>query len=85
MLHIMKTIPQRELRNRISQVLRSVESGERLQITVDGRPVAELAPVGGRRRTFVPRDEVLALLRRGSLDRKFERDLLVVGATIDEL
>jgi prevent-host-death family protein len=81
----MKTIPQRELRNRISQVLRSVESGERMQITVDGRPVAELTPVGGRRRTFVPRDEVLALLRRGSLDRTFERDLRAVNATINEL
>lgn len=81
----MKTIPQRELRNHISQVLRSVESGERMQITVDGRPVAELAPVGGRRRTFVPRDEVLALLRRASLDRKFKRDLQAVDATIDEL
>jgi len=81
----MKTIPQRELRNRISQVLRSVERGERMQITVDGRPVAELAPVGGRRRTFVPRDEVLSLLSRASLDRKFERDLRAVDATIDEL
>jgi prevent-host-death family protein len=81
----MKSIPQRELRNHISQVLRSVESGERVQITVDGRPVAELAPLSGRRRTFVPRDEVLELLRRASLDRKFERDLQAVDATIDEL
>lgn len=81
----MKTIPQRELRNRISQVLRSVESGERMQITVDGRPVAELSPLGGRRRTFVPRDEILALLRRASLDRTFKRDLRAVDATIDEL
>ena len=85
LLQHMKTIPQLELRNRISQVLRSVERGERMQITVDGRPVAELAPVGGRRRTFVPRDEVLSLLSRASLDRKFERDLRGVYVTIDEL
>jgi prevent-host-death family protein len=85
LLQHMKTIPQRELRNRISQVLRSVERGERMQITVDGRPVAELAPVGGRQRTFVPRDEVLSLLSRASLDRKFERDLRGVYVTIDEL
>jgi prevent-host-death family protein len=81
----MKTIPQRELRNRISHVLRSVENGERLQITVDGRPVAELAPVGGRRRTFVPRDDVLAMLERAALDGNFGRDLRAVSATIDEL
>jgi antitoxin (DNA-binding transcriptional repressor) of toxin-antitoxin stability system len=43
-----ENIPQRELRNRITQVLCSVESGERMQITVDGRLVAELAAVGGR-------------------------------------
>jgi len=85
LLQQMKTIPQRELRNRISQVLRLVESGEHMQITVAGRPVAELAPVGGRRRTFVSRDDVLALLRRASLDRKFERDLRALDATIDEL
>jgi prevent-host-death family protein len=85
LLHHMKSIPQRELRNHIGQVLRSVENGERMQITVDGRPVAELAPLSDRRRTFVPRDEVLKLLRRASLDRNFERDLQAVDATIDEL
>jgi prevent-host-death family protein len=37
----MKTIPQRELRNLISRVLREVEAGERIRITVDGRPVAD--------------------------------------------
>jgi hypothetical protein len=41
--------------------------------------------VGGRRRTFVPRDEVVALLRHGSLDRTFERDLRILDATIEEL
>ena len=81
----MKTIPQRELRNRVSRVLREVEAGERMRITVDGRPVAELVPVGGTRRTFVPRDDVAVLLRRASLDRNFARDLSPVDATIDEL
>ena len=71
----MKTIPQRELRNRISGVLRQVEAGERLRVTVDGRPVADLVPIGGVRRTFVSRDEVLSLLARSPLDRKFSRDI----------
>ncbi len=81
----MKTIPQGELRNRISRVLREVEAGERMRITVDGRPVADLVPVGGVRRRFVPRDVLVALLRRAPLDRNFERDLEVVGAIIEEL
>ncbi|HEX4209527.1 MAG TPA: type II toxin-antitoxin system prevent-host-death family antitoxin [Candidatus Binataceae bacterium] len=81
----MKTIPQRELRNRISRVLREVESGEHMRITVNGRPVAELVPVAGVRRTFVAKDDILAILHRASLDRNFERDCSMVSATIDEL
>lgn len=41
------TIPQRELRNDVSSVLRRVEAGEEFIVTVSGRPVAELRPVGG--------------------------------------
>ena len=81
----MKTIPQRELRNRVSKVLREVEAGERMRITVDGRPVADLIPLAGVRRTFVPRDDVEMLLRRAPLDRNFVRHIATVGATIDEL
>lgn len=40
----MTTIPQRELRNNVSDVLRRAELGERFTITVTGRPVAELGP-----------------------------------------
>jgi prevent-host-death family protein len=38
----------RELRNHTAEVLRRVEAGERLQVTVDRRPVAELVPLPGR-------------------------------------
>lgn len=37
-----------ELRNHISAVLRRVEAGERLRVTVSGRPVAELVPLPTR-------------------------------------
>jgi prevent-host-death family protein len=82
----MKTITQRELRNYASRVLRQVEAGERMRITVDGRPVADLVPIGGVRRTFVPRNEVLRLLARAPLDRRFSRDIEgAAGPTIEEL
>ncbi len=82
----MKLIPQRELRNHITRVLRQVEAGEHLRITVAGRPVADLVPLGGARRIFVPRDEVTQLLARAPLDPAFGRDLAAAtGATIDEL
>lgn len=87
MLHSsMKTIPQRELRNDISRVLREVEAGESMRITVDGRPVADLVPVGGRRRVYVPFDEVLSIIARAPLDSGFSADVdAVLGATSDEL
>jgi prevent-host-death family protein len=40
----MGTIPQKELRNNVGDVLRRAEAGERFTITVSGRPVAELGP-----------------------------------------
>ena len=46
----MTSIPARELRNDVSAVLRRVEAGERLTITVSGREVAELVPLDSRRR-----------------------------------
>jgi prevent-host-death family protein len=47
----MATIPQKELRNNVAEVLRRAEAGEELTITVSGRPVAELGPA--RKRQWV--------------------------------
>ncbi|HXM69570.1 MAG TPA: type II toxin-antitoxin system prevent-host-death family antitoxin [Thermoanaerobaculia bacterium] len=44
----MADIPARDLRNKVSAVLRRVEAGETLRVTVSGRPVAELGPLPGR-------------------------------------
>jgi prevent-host-death family protein len=43
------TIPQKELRNNVSDVLRRAEAGEEFTITVAGRPVARLGPASRRR------------------------------------
>jgi prevent-host-death family protein len=50
-------IPQRELRNHTADVLRRVEQGERVEITVNGHPVAELGPLSGKA-TWVSSDEL---------------------------
>ncbi len=82
----MRTIPQRELRNQIARVLRQVEAGERLRVTVDGRPVADLVPIRDTRRSFVPRDEVAQLLTDAPLDLALADDIQsAAGATIEEL
>ena len=44
----MTDIPARELRNDVSAVLRRVEAGEHLRVTVSGRAVAELVPLRTR-------------------------------------
>lgn len=44
----MATIPQKELRNNVGEVLRRAEAGEELTVTVAGRPVARLGPARPR-------------------------------------
>ncbi|OMH23475.1 hypothetical protein BKD30_12370 [Tersicoccus phoenicis] len=45
----MGVIPLQELCEHGAEVLRKVEAGEDFTVVVDGRPVAELVPVGPRR------------------------------------
>jgi prevent-host-death family protein len=73
----------RELRNHTASVLRRVEVGERIQITVDRRPVAELVPLA-RRATWIPRDRALAGLVQA--DPGLRKDLAeALPDTVDEL
>lgn len=51
----------RELRNHTADVLRRVESGQRLRVTVDRRPVAELVPLPVQT-TWVARERTLSAL-----------------------
>jgi len=47
---IMERIAVRELRNQASRVVRRARAGERLIITVDGVPAAEIGPVSAAER-----------------------------------
>jgi prevent-host-death family protein len=68
-----RTIPQSELRNNLGEILRQTEQGESFVVTVEGRAVAELSPYPSRQ--WVPRAEVLNLLRTGKPDPTFFDDL----------
>lgn len=70
----MPQIPQRELRNQVSAVLRRAERGERFTVTVDGRPVAELGPLPSARRP-VPPDRLAALLADTPVDNEWAREV----------
>jgi prevent-host-death family protein len=73
----MATIPQKELRNNVGQVLRRAESGERMTITVSGRPVAELGPV--RTRQWVDAADLQELWSLPP-DETLARDITALGA-----
>jgi prevent-host-death family protein len=75
------TIPQKELRNNISDVLRRAEAGEQFTITVAGRPVAELGPAQTRRWV---RPEQLADLWRTPPDPTLLRELEKLGGTVSD-
>ncbi|MEX1006340.1 MAG: type II toxin-antitoxin system prevent-host-death family antitoxin [Acidimicrobiia bacterium] len=70
----MDEIPARELRNDVSAVLRRVESGERLRVTVQGRPVADLVPLPMRPRSM-RWDAFRAALERGRADAALADEL----------
>jgi prevent-host-death family protein len=82
--HVSTSISVRDLRNTVSEVLRRVEGGERLTVTVDRRPVAELVPL--RRRRTVPGAEALAIVSRHAADRGLLDDVrgLMSDTTDDE-
>lgn len=77
-----REITQRELRNDSGAIMREVERGESFTITRNGTPIGRLIPL--RRRTFVPRAEVVAAFAsapvldarrlREDLDLAFDQD-----------
>ena len=80
-----RTIPQRELRNDVASVLREVEAGATLHVTVRGRHVADLVPPD-RRPSHLERQAVERIVADAPLDPAFVRDLnAVAGDTIEDL
>jgi prevent-host-death family protein len=82
----MTTVASRDLRNHTAEVLRRVADGDRVTITVNGMPVAELAPVASARRPSMPRRELIAVLARYQADAGLRDDLAALTAdTTDDL
>jgi prevent-host-death family protein len=78
---LVATIPQKELRNQIGEVLRRAEAGEEFTITVSGRPVAQLGPI--RTRRWVPSAQ-LADLWATPPDPTLEDDLRAFGSELGD-
>ena len=77
----MATVPQKELRNNIGEVLRRAEAGEEITVTVSGRPVAQLGPA--RTRQWVSSSQ-LAELWKAPGDSTLEKDLAALGGELKD-
>lgn len=75
----MASVPQKELRNNVGEVLRRAEAGEQITITVAGRAVAQLGPA--RTRQWVPSAQ-LADLWATPADPTLDKDLEGLSAEI---
>jgi prevent-host-death family protein len=82
----MVMIGSRELRNDTAGVLRRVEGGEDVIITVNGKPVARLTPLPQAERRWLPRQELARRLRSLQADPGLRDDLRrLAGETTDDL
>jgi prevent-host-death family protein len=69
-------VSSRELRNHTAAVLRRAEAGERLQVTVNRRPVVEIVPL--TRPAWVSGAAAERVLRDAPLDAEFLDDVAVL-------
>jgi prevent-host-death family protein len=78
-------VATRELRNKTADLLRRVEAGESMVITVRGKRVATLSPYrDDDTPRWMPRDELIELLKTHSADPGLRDDLRRLDETTDE-
>ena len=81
----MADVASRELRNNTRALLDRVATGETITITVDGRPLAVLGPVG-RRPRWISRDEFVRTVGAHQTDPGLTEELRELAPdTIDDL
>jgi prevent-host-death family protein len=82
----MTEVASRELRNDTAGLLRRVQAGEDITVTVNGKAVARLSALQPTRRRWLSRDELLRRLDRTQADSALRQELAeLVGDTTDDL
>jgi prevent-host-death family protein len=82
----MSEVASRELRNDTAGVLRRVQAGEDVTITVNGQPVAQLVPLRRNHRSWLSRAELVRRLAVAQADPGLRADLArLAGDTTDDL
>jgi len=75
----------RELRNHTAQVVAAIRSGERISLTVNRTPVAEIVPSGPAREAWVPSSMLRQIVSEAGADPELLDDLAGIrGALIDD-
>ena len=75
----------RDLRNRTASVIDAVKAGERVVLTVNGEPAADIVPHGERTR-WLGGDQIRDQLIERSADPALRTELeTLAGQTLDEL
>jgi prevent-host-death family protein len=78
-------IATRELRNDTAGVLRRVQAGEEVVVTVKGEAVAKLVPIVPERRRWIPKTELLELLRTSRADPGLREQVRELSGGPDDL
>ncbi len=80
-----REVSVRELRNRTAEVVAAVQAGERLSLTVNRRPVADIVPHSASRSSWVPAATLRRVLKEAPADAGLLEELADVrGALIEE-
>jgi len=75
----------RDLRNRTASVIDAVRAGERVTLTVNGEPTADIVPHGQRTR-WLAGAQIRDQLRDRAADPALQNELdQLAGQTLDEL
>ncbi len=82
----MDQVASRDLRNDTAGVIRRVQEGKTVIITVNGRPMAQLMPVTASRRRWISHQDLSSRLLVAQADPGLREDLArLAGETTDDL
>ncbi len=80
-----RAISLTELHERTADVVAAVRSGRRITVTEDARPVADLIPHLESKSPWIPREELVAILRDAPADPRLREDVADVrGMLLDD-
>jgi antitoxin (DNA-binding transcriptional repressor) of toxin-antitoxin stability system len=79
-----REISVRDLRNHTAEVVAAIRSGERLSLTVNRLPVADIVPHQQQRNAWLPSSTLRAIVEDAGADQELLTDLAAVrGALLD--